>query len=47
METPPCSAAEAERLRDEIDRLKKTIRMLEAEIQRLRQKLIGTWGSDE
>lgn len=44
MEIPNCSAAEAERLKKENDMLRKRVRTLVAEIQRLKDRLIKTWG---
>ncbi len=44
METPVSSSEEEERLRKENDTLRKRIRMLEAEMERLRRKLESTWG---
>lgn len=44
METPHCSVAEAERLKRENDMLRKRVRMLAAELDRLKAKLINTWG---
>ena len=45
METPPHSSQEEERLKSEIAILLARIRILETEIQRLRDKLASTWGS--
>jgi len=47
METPPHSSAAEERLKAEIESLRKTIRSLEREIARLRARLVSAWGSDE
>ena len=44
MEKPDCSSQEEERLKKENDTLRRRIQMLEAEISRLRAKLISTWG---
>jgi len=44
METQVSSSEEEERLRSVIDTLRKRIRMLEAEMERLRRKLESTWG---
>jgi predicted nucleic acid-binding Zn-ribbon protein len=44
METHPVSAEEAERLKKENDTLRRRIRTLVDEIERLRQKVTSTWG---
>ncbi len=44
METHHSSSEEEERLKNENDTLRKRIRMLEAEMERLRRKLESTWG---
>ncbi len=44
MEKPERSSVEEESLKSVIDTLRKRIQTLEAEVARLRQKLIGTWG---
>jgi cell division protein FtsB len=44
MDKPTGSSAEEAKLKDEIRTLRKRIQMLEAEIQRLRQKVVNAWG---
>ena len=44
METQVSSSEEEERLRSENDTLRKRIRMLVAEVERLTRKLESTWG---
>lgn len=45
METAEYSSQEAERLKSENATLRGRIQMLEAEIARLRDKLVSAWGS--
>lgn len=45
METQDCSSQEVERLKSENATLLARIRTLEAEIGRLRDKLVSAWGS--
>ena len=45
METADCSSQEAERLKSENDTLRARLLVLEAEVERLRNKLISAWGS--
>jgi chaperonin cofactor prefoldin len=44
MDQPKPSLQEEERLKSENDTLRRRIRTLEAELQRLQQKLVSTWG---
>lgn len=44
MEKPEPSLAEAARLKNANDMLRKRIQMLEAELARLKMKVINTWG---
>lgn len=44
MAQPIGSSVEEAKLKDEIRTLQKRIQTLEAEIQRLRQKVVSTWG---
>lgn len=44
METREHSSAEVERLRQEIDTLRKRLQSLAEENIRLRQKLVSVWG---
>jgi hypothetical protein len=44
METPDCSSPEVERLKNENATLLARIRTLEAELRRLKDRLISTWG---
>ena len=44
MGKPNVSSPEEERLKNENDTLRKRIRMLEAELQSLRQRLASVWG---
>ena len=46
METQQPSSPEEERLKSENAILRKRIQMLEAEMQRLRLKLVSVWGEE-
>ena len=44
MDQPKPSSQAEERLKKENDTLRRRIQMLEAELKRLQQRLVSTWG---